>query len=255
MKLLFDHIWGNTTSYDLFYSFPLAQLEQGDSPDDMLEAGWTPTDTYFYHLDELLWINVRSTRIKIDGWTWKKKHKRLNNNDVLVKFYPYDVEHPYMKQCDEIYEKYVAKRQYRDVTEHVVENSFNNKDYFLYFDKVVSPETLVAYSANMRFNRSALAGEFAWDWETPELQVGKFSVCTEVEHYKKMGIKYYYNSYAYQTICQYKANFNNFEWWTGREWSTDKALYKTVMAKDDTIKTLEDLHQWQKQYFETMKIK
>ena len=145
MKLLFDHIWGNTTSYDLFYSFPLAQLEQGDSPDDMLEQGWTPTDTYFYHLDELLWINVRSTRIKIDGWTWKKKHKRLNKNDVLVKFYPYDVEHPYMKQCDEIYEKYVAKREYRDVTEHVVENSFNNKDYFLYFDKVISPETLVAY--------------------------------------------------------------------------------------------------------------
>ena len=53
MKLLFDHIWGNTTSYDLFYSFPLAQLEQGDSPDDMLEQGWTPTDTYFYHLNEL----------------------------------------------------------------------------------------------------------------------------------------------------------------------------------------------------------
>ena len=49
--------------------------------------------------------------------------------------------------------------------------------------------------------------------------------------------------------------FNGFEWWTGREWSTDKALYKTVTAKDDTIKTLEDLHQWQKQYFETMKIK
>ena len=255
MKLLFDHIWGNTTSYDLFYSFPLAQLEQGDSPDDMLEQGWTPTDTYFYHLNELLWINVRSTRIKLDGWTWKKKHKRLNKNNVLVKFYPADVEHPYMKQCDEIYEKYVAKREYRDVTEHVVENNFNNKDYFLYFDKVISPETLVAYSANMRFGRSALAGEFAWDWETPELQIGKFSVCTEVEHYKKFGVKYYYNSYAYQTICQYKANFNNFEWWTGREWSTDKALYKTVMAKDDTIKTLEDLHQWQKQYFETMKIK
>ena len=67
----------------------------------------------------------------------------------------------------------------------MVENNFNNKDYFLYFDKVISPETLVAYSANMRFDRSALAGEFAWDWEKPELQVGKFSVCSEVEHYKK----------------------------------------------------------------------
>ena len=72
---------------------------------------------------------------------------------------------------------------------------------------------------------------------------------------KKIGLKYYYNSYAYQTICQYKANFNNFEWWTGREWSTDKDLYRNIMAKDDTIKTLEDLHKWQKQYFEVMKIK
>ena len=35
-------MWGNTTEYDLFYSFPLAQLEPGDSPDDMLEQGWTP---------------------------------------------------------------------------------------------------------------------------------------------------------------------------------------------------------------------
>ena len=113
----------------------------------------------------------------------------------------------------------------------------------------------MAYSANMMFNRCSLSGEFAWDWETPSLQVGKFSVCTEIEHYKRMGIKYYYNSYAYQTICQYKSNFNNFEWWTGREWSTDKELYKTIMAKDDTIKTLEDLHLWQKQYFDVMNIK
>ena len=72
MKLLFDHMWGNTTEYDLFYSFPLAKLEDGDSPDDMLEQGWTPTDTYYYKMKELLWVNVRSTRIKIDGWTWKR---------------------------------------------------------------------------------------------------------------------------------------------------------------------------------------
>ncbi len=247
MKIFFDHLFGNTTEYDVFNSFAVADVDAGEE-DQALAQGWTPMDAYFYTLDKLLWINVRTTRLCLQDWTWRKKHRRLKKNGVTHKFIPIGDPNPYNSECDKVYHAYCKFKRFTDHTGHVVESDFGNKDHFIYFDK----DKVIGYSAITRFKESVIAGEFAWDYSNPNLQIGNYSVNIEAEHYKDMGIKHYYNSYAYQSICQYKCNFNNFEWWTGRQWSTDKDLYKTLLEKDDQISTFADLHQHTKEYFKLL---
>ena len=84
MKIFFDHLFGNTTEYDMFNSFALAEVDVGEE-DKALAQGWTPMDAYFYTLDKLLWINVRTTRLCLQDWTWRKKHRRLQKNGRVKK--------------------------------------------------------------------------------------------------------------------------------------------------------------------------
>ena len=47
MKLFYDHIYGNTTKYDIVYGLALAEVEPHEQ-DEALEMGWTPMDAFFY---------------------------------------------------------------------------------------------------------------------------------------------------------------------------------------------------------------
>jgi len=108
----------------------------------------------------------------------------------------------------------------------------------------------VAYTQLTRFDNCVVAGEFAWDYETPELSLGTFAQNFECNMYRDMRFQYYYSSYAYEQVCEYKSHYNGFEWWTGREWSKNIMLYRHLCNKDDEIKTIDELYQHQLDYFE-----
>ena len=153
MKIFYDHVYGNTTKYDIIYGLALAEVEQGEE-DQALNLGWTPMDAFFYQTDKQLWIQARTTRIDLDSYTLKKKHRQYNKREITGGYYPDN--NPYQKECDIIFEKYVKYKGYDDHGSELVDKEYGNKDYFIcrHNNKVV------AYTQLTRFKKSVVAGEF-----------------------------------------------------------------------------------------------
>ena len=83
----------------------------------------------------------------------------------------------------------------------------------------------------------------------PNLNLGTFAQNFGCEMYRGMRFLYYYSSYAYERVCEYKSHYNGFEWWTGREWSRNKELFRDILNKDSDIESLRDLYYRQKDYY------
>ena len=52
---------------------------------------------------------------------------------------------------------------------------------------------------------------------------------------------YAYLGPGYERSSIYKADIPGFEWWTGKEWSSDKEVFKDLCKNDSTIRSLNDL--------------
>ena len=91
---------------------------------------------------------------------------------------------------------------------------------------------------------------FWWDYEEPNLSVGKLSSEIEISIAKKSDNRYLYTGLGYHRHGLYKSLKKGFEWWTGREWSKDLVLYTYLCGKDDEVTTIDELYQHQTNYFE-----
>ena len=246
MKIFYDHIYGNTTKYDIIYGLALAEVEK-DEEDQALDLGWTPMDAFFYETDKQLWIQARTTRIDLEKFYVKKKHRQHLKNKVVGRYYPEG--NPWQKQCDEIFEKYVKYKGYDDHGSELVDKEYGDKDHFIYWHN----DKIIGYTQLTRYKKSVVAGEFAWDYETPELNLGTVAQNFECTLYRDMRYLYYYSSYAYEKVCEYKSHYNGFQWWTGREWSEDKELFRDLLNKDSKVESLKDLYYRHKDYYKEIK--
>ena len=50
----------------------------------------------------------------------------------------------------------------------------------------------------------------------------------------------------------YKSKYDGFEFWTGREWLSDKKLYQQLCSNDDKINSFADLNDYQETYFKLL---
>ena len=191
MKIFYDHIYGNTTKYDIVYGLALAEVDEGEE-DQALDLGWTPMDAFFYKTDKQLWIQARTTRIDLEKFHVKKKHRQYLKNGVTGRYYP-DMN-PWQKQCDVIFKKYCEYKGYDDHGSELVDKEYGNKDYFVYWYN----DKIIGYTQLTRFRKSVVAGEFAWDYENPELSLGTVAQNFECTLYRDMRYLYYYSSYAYE---------------------------------------------------------
>ena len=57
MKIFYDHIYGNTTKYDIIYGLALAEVEPNEE-EVALDKGWTPMDAFFYKTDKIYLDNL-----------------------------------------------------------------------------------------------------------------------------------------------------------------------------------------------------
>ena len=97
MKIFYDHIYGNTTKYDIIYGLALAEVDKGEEQ-KALSQGWTPMEAFFYETDKQLWIQARTTRIVLDEFSVKKKHRQYMKKEIYGKYYPEG--NPWQYQCD-----------------------------------------------------------------------------------------------------------------------------------------------------------
>tara|TARA_B100001113_G_scaffold353761_1_gene359692 strand:+ start:2049 stop:2798 length:750 start_codon:yes stop_codon:yes gene_type:complete len=243
VKIFYDHIYGNTTKYDIIYGLALSEVDK-DEEDKALDLGWTPMDAFFYKTNKQLWIQARTTRIDLNKFKIKKKHKQYFKNPIIGRFF--QNMNPWEKECNVIFKKYCEHKGYDDHSTELTDKGYGDKDYFVYFHN----EKIIGYTELTRYKESVVAGEFAWDYEDPKLSLGTFAQNFECMSYKDMKYKYYYSSYAYEKACEYKSHYNGFQWWTGRHWSDDKYWFRELLKKDSEVNTLKDLYYRHKSYYE-----
>ena len=128
---------------------------------------------------------------------------------------------------------------YDEDTYIIPENSpiADNLVSYYYKDK------LVAWS-KLRYFREARTYEtnlFIWDYSNPKLKLGENSFIMELNWIKDKTTGYAYLGPGYERSSIYKADIPGFEWWTGKEWSSDKEVFKDLCKNDSTIRSLNDL--------------
>ena len=102
---------------------------------------------------------------------------------------------------------------------------------------------LVAFTKFVRYENSLESQITAWDYSDPKASIGRKIVAYEVDVARKLGAANLYIGPCYGLGAKYKAAFKGFEWWTGREWTTDRALLFDLLERDSATKSLADLNE------------
>ena len=256
MKIFFDHITGKLTHHDIVYSLALAEFEESEY-NYALENGWIPLSWDYTKMNNLTWINARTSRLILNKFTFSKKQKYKLKSKVTYKLVD-KVDEQTKKQQAEVYRKYIRHKNY-----HEKGNEEESEDFFIFRDDPINWKTflyyhddkLIAFTEFFDFGKQILTGQFAWDYEDYKLGVGTFATLSEIKWAIDNGYEKYYLSYAYEEASMYKSKYDGFEFWTGREWLDDKNMYKKLCEEDTNIKNLENLNDYQEKYFKIVKCK
>jgi len=188
----------------------------------VLEQGWLMT----IKNNKVKWYQSRSTRTKLDSTTYSK----LKNSNLLNR--PYTLE-----TLDKIYDKYCTHRHYKKYFEV---NEFSDYDIlFGYYEE----HKLTAWSKLRRYSKTSIESvQFVWDYSNPTSHLGLSSLRHEISWAKESGYEYFYMGAGYEKNSIYKSDIDGFEWWTGREWSTDKDEYIYLCKRDSVISSYHQIH-------------
>ena len=247
MKIFFDHITGQLTHHDLIYSLTLAEFEP-DEYDYAFDNGWIPLPWYYIKMNKLTWLNARSSRIILDKFTFSKKQKYKLKAEVTFKVVN-KIDEETKKQQGDIYRKYAKYKGYDEEDFFAFREDPIDWKTFLYYQN----DKLIAFTEFYDFGKHLFTGSFAWDYEDYKLGVGTFATLSEIKWAIDNCYEKYYLSYAYEKSSLYKAKYDGFEFWTGRKWLTDKDTYIKLCNNDSQINTLENLNDYQEEYFKILK--
>jgi len=223
MRITFDHIdgFGKITNQDFIYSNPEGDLDKDETPDTALNQGWIPWKNK--------WYNHRSVRINLDEYypskSTKKDHKKIQCNfNSISEFKDY-------KLAEEIYKTYCDKNNFnRNIP---VKEIIDNSSCFFEFKK---DNEVKGYTFSILYEESLVSLEFIQDFSCHNISLGSISQHYECLIAQALNKKYVYLLGGYETSCLYKCKFHGMEWWTGKDWSTDKNLFIQLCQKDNSIK-------------------
>jgi arginyl-tRNA--protein-N-Asp/Glu arginylyltransferase len=217
MKVYFDHIagFGKVSDLEVIINCAYGILEDNESSVDALHQGWIPW--------EGKWYNERSTRINLSEYIPSKTTKKLSRL-IIVESGNVDAS---LEQYIELYDKYC---KYHGFKRDIKLESFKDCSVIEYHT-----DRLVGISLYKQFDTEFVAYQFIWDYEDPKLSLGSVAQMMECETAKLLNCEYVYLLGGYEKCCEYKANYSGFEFWTGKEWSTDIVLYKALVTRDENI--------------------
>lgn len=254
MKINFLNSYGNTIDHIIFHSIAYATVDKREE-DYALDNGWMKMP-YFPNKNitnkENIWLQIRLSRINLKKFKWKADDRRIFKK--FKKDYSYEVKNvneitpKERRQLKDIYFKYIKKKSFlktpslEDTKAYEYEFKYffldsDNKKIVLHYFK----SKLIAFAIIEEFEKSIMGIQFAWDYERPHLRIGIMQNNIIADLYKSKNIDYYYLGMSYGKECVYKNRYYGFEFWTGKEWKTNKLEYRKMCIKDSMIKNFEDL--------------
>jgi len=75
----------------------------------------------------------------------------------------------------------------------------------------------------------------AWDYVTPKLQLGKYSLWYEMQQAHNQEKLYFYLGASYDKSCRWKSTLPGFEWWDGEAWQKDADAYNRAIDMDENL--------------------
>jgi len=246
MQLYFDNIYGYQTNGDLLFNVVSAHFEKNEY-NYAFENGWSPINFWYDGSSDLIWYQSRNTRIDLHKhYSSKKTRQFIRNSPVSYKIV---TNYTYSTEIYKIYKNYCIHKDFTDIASYSeIETIFKyplDQQFVLFYYE----STLIAVTKISIWSNSLYSEFFWWNYDMPELNVGKISSEAEIEFAKSTGNRFLYTGLGYHSHGVYKSLKKGFEWWTGREWSTDIEKYKYLCKKDDQIKTIEELQTHQLEYF------
>jgi arginyl-tRNA--protein-N-Asp/Glu arginylyltransferase len=218
MKIYFDHIsgFGKVSDLEVIVNCAYGILEPNESSVDALKEGWIPWKGK--------WYNERSTRIDLAVYKPTKTTNKLSKK-IIVQAGNVLAD---LEKYEELHKKY---SQYHNFKRDIKLESFKDCSIIEYYT-----DKLIGISLYKQYDTQFVAYQFIWDYANPKLSLGSVAQMIECETAKLLGCEYVYLLGGYEECCRYKANYPGFEFWTGKEWSTDIELYTTLVARDEKIK-------------------
>lgn len=204
MNIYYDHVLGKVEKTFVAFS----SIYATDVQDEELAL-----DKGFLYLKDDIWYNCRSTRIKpyaIDReYSFSAVHKTdFNPNDYL-----------------DIYEEFLENRGFNPT-----------EDDWLFFNR----DSIIEYYINNRLVGFSRLRHYK---ESVELTLHCNTVLDKSFSYETLlyeidllkNLKYVYLGPGYERSSIYKSKIDNFEWFTGKEWSCDIAAYKSACERDSNL--------------------
>ena len=104
-------------------------------------------------------------------------------------------------------------------------------------------EDLTAWSKLRCYSTKSIESvQFVWDYSNPASHLGLHSLRHEIAWAKESSYEYFYMGAGYEKNSIYKSDIDGFEWWTGREWSSDKDEYIYLCKRDSKISSYHQIH-------------
>ena len=218
MKIFFDHIngFGKVSDLEVIVNCAYGILEANESSVDALKQGWIPWEDK--------WYNERSTRLDLTLYKPTKTTNKLSKK-IIVQAGNVLAD---LEQYEELHEKYC---KYHNFKRDIKLESFKDCSVIEYHT-----DKLIGISLYKQYDTQFVAYQFIWNYADPKLSLGSVAQMIECETAKVLGCEYVYLLGGYEECCKYKANYPGFEFWTGKEWSTDIELYTTLVSRDEKIK-------------------
>lgn len=207
MKIFYDHQYGKIETQNLQISNIYASDVSTQEYSLILEQG-------FLQIKEDLWFNCRSTRV-----VPYLINQKFNFEVNLVKE-NLDIE-KYLK----IYNQFLLNKKFNPIKE---DQLFLKNDCVLEY---YQHNNLVGFSKIRDYQESV-----ELNLHCNLLPSSEFSYSTllfEIDFYKDK--KYIYLGPGYEKSSIYKSKLDNFEWFNGQSWSSDRKLYSKLCLRDSSL--------------------
>lgn len=258
MQLYFDHISGRQSDTDFVHILVSATFEKYEY-DWALDNGWAPSNvwydnnTHFMQDNEMIWYQSRQVRINLCKYRETKEERKLNSR---FDGFSYVTTDPVFDDLFGIYREYVEARGFSDHMDRTeFERSYQNYNgqmiYIIFESNTTSDR---AFSVLEVVGNSLIAHQFCWNYHTPSIYLGKVASYKEISYAREKMYKAIYIGPSYESYSIYKRSFPGFEWWTGREWSEDRSVYRKLLENDDRVRTIQDLTSFYPEYFRSLDI-
>ena len=219
MKTIIDHVYGSISHCDL-QVYKLTLDIENDGEHQALDAGWG--------IQNDQWYASRMVRLNISKYN--KLPKQIPHHTFTISDNTYSLD-----QIHKVFDQFVKARDFTSLYD--IESDLDRVKWLL----VHKDDQLVAFTKFISYDGGLESQFTAWDYAEPKLSIGIKIVDHEVAYAKSLGLKYLYIGPGYGDECIYKSKFQGFEWWTGKEWSTDASAYVELCNQDSSINTLEQL--------------